>query len=114
VKRKRALFVAYLGYGLRPFLDLDMRGWVVEADSTARAQRRHLPESIIRAGEQFQLNEHWFRERLDRGMDAVLIERGGAFDTVDVLQWARSAGLRDAEDHPAGHILLLAPRKSEH
>jgi hypothetical protein len=114
LKSKRALFVAYLGNGLRPFLDLDMRGWVVEADSTARAQRRHLPESIIRAGEQFQLSEHWFRERLARGMDAALIERAGAFDTVDVLQWARSAGLRDATNHPAGHILLLAPPRSEH
>jgi len=114
LKGNGASFVAYLGNAWQPFLDLDMRGWVVETASTGppELRRSHLTESLIRVEERLQLSEHWFRERLDRGMDAVLIERGGPFDTDDVLDWARGAGLRDAKEQPPGHILLLAPPRS--
>jgi hypothetical protein len=110
--RNRASLVAYLGNSWSPLLELGMRGWVVEAPSADRGadgKRRHVPESVVRAEEWRQLSADWFRQRLARGMEAVLVERGGPLDTEEVLDWARTAGLRDAPRHPAGYILLFGP-----
>ncbi len=113
--KNRASFVAYLGYPDAPvaFSELGMRGWVVAAppaDPIKRilaAKRRHVPASVLSEEEWRQLSVNWFRERLNRGMDAVLIESGGTLDTPQVLRWARTAGLHDATDQPPGYILLL-------
>jgi hypothetical protein len=110
--QNRASLVAYLGNSWSPLLELGMRGWVVEAPSADRGadgKRRHVPESVVRAEEWRQLSADWFRQRLARGMEAVLVERGGPLDTEEVLDWARTAGLRDAPRHPAGYILLFGP-----
>jgi hypothetical protein len=109
---KRASRIAYLGSSGAPFLQSGIRGWVVEApDPDARlAPHRHLPESVAREDEWRKLSAGWFRDRVARGLDAALIERGGPLDRADVLLWGRAAGLEDAADPPAGYILLLRRR----
>jgi hypothetical protein len=102
-------FVGYLGASWLPFVELGFRGWVVDPPPAGNRPSR-LPESVQRAEEWRHLSERWFRDRLARGMDAVLIERGGAFDSPEVLLWARTAGLRDAREQPSGHILLVPDR----
>src|SRR5208283_3238626 len=107
--RNRASFVAYLGNG-SSFGELGMRGWVVEAppvDQSFSEKHEHVPASVLREKEWRQLSANWFSERLNRGMDAVLIERGGTLDTPEVLQWAKTAGLVDATEQPPGYILLV-------
>ncbi len=106
---KRASRIAYLGSSGTTFLQSGIRGWVVEApDVDARlAPRRHLPESVVREEEWRKLSADWFRDRVARGLDAALIERGGPLDRPDVLGWARSAGLYDPPTQPPGYILLL-------
>jgi len=107
--RNRASFVAYLG-NWSSLGELGMRGWVVEAppvDQSLSEKHQHVPASVLREEEWRQLSANWFSERLNRGMDAVLIERGGTLDTPEVLQWAKTAGLVDATEQPPGYILLL-------
>jgi len=108
LKGQRVSFVGYLGNSWMPLLDLDMRGWVVEAPTNDQDDQRHsrVPITVIRAEERFRLSADWFRDRLARGMGALLIERGGPFDKPEVIEWAREAGLRPASVQPPGHILL--------
>jgi hypothetical protein len=111
--RDRTSFVAYLGNsGWNAFTELGMRGWVVTAPPAAgrfaERQIQKIPASVLRQLPWRQLSSNWFRERLSRGTDAVLIERGGTWDTPEVLGWARAAGLCDGTAQPPGFILLLA------
>jgi hypothetical protein len=108
--KNRASFVAYLGNDEGEFFELGMRGWLVgapPADQGVADRKRHVPASVINAEEWRQLSVNWFSEHLNRGMDAVLIESGETLDTPEVLGWARTAGLDDANQHPPGYILLL-------
>jgi hypothetical protein len=110
---KRATLVAYLGGATSPFLESGIRGWAVEAPSEDQAmveRRKHLPESVLRQEDWRQLDEAWFRDRIRRGLGAVLVERGGTLDNPKVLGWAQDAGLREAGDPPGGHRLLLPGR----
>jgi hypothetical protein len=105
---KKASRIAYLGSSAT-FLQSGIRGWFVEtrdADSHI-ATRRHLPERVAAEEEWRKLSADWFRDRVGRGLDAVLIERGGPLDRPDVIAWARSAGLADAPQPPAGYVLLI-------
>jgi hypothetical protein len=109
---KRASRIAYLGSSGATFLQSGIRGWIVEIpDSDARlAPRRHLPESVLQEEEWRKLSADWFRDRVARGLDAALIERGGQLDRPDVLRWGRTAGLNESPEPPPGYILLL-PRQ---
>jgi hypothetical protein len=113
--KNRATFVAYLGYPEAPiaFSELGMRGWVVAAPPTdpveriLETKRLHMPASVLNEQEWRRLSANWFSDLMNRGMDALLIESGGTLDTPQILSWARTAGLRDATEHPPGYILLL-------
>jgi hypothetical protein len=106
---RRASRIAYLGSSGAAFLQSGIRGWAVEApDSDPRlAPHRHLPESVVQEDEWRKLSPDWFRDRLARGLDAVLIERGGPLDRRDVVGWGIAAGLSVSPEPPAGYILLL-------
>jgi hypothetical protein len=114
LKAEGVTFVGYLGNQWLPLLDLHLRGWAVDApspDPRENQRRSRVPVSVVRAEERFRLSADWFRDRLARGMDALLIERGGPFDNPEVLGWARTAGLQPAGVQPPGHMLLRPARR---
>jgi hypothetical protein len=111
--KNRASFVAYIGSppGAEiAFTELGMRGWVVgipEVDPSLTPQRSHIPASVAREDEWRRVSENWFRERANRGMDAVLIEVAGTPNTPEIVQRAEAGGLHVAPEDTPGYILLL-------
>jgi hypothetical protein len=111
--KNRASFVAY--FGTPPdaeiaFSELGIRGWVVRipaVDPNLTPQAPHVPASVAREAEWRRVNANWFIERLNRGMDSVLIETAGTPNTAEVVQWAEDAGLHDVPEDTPGYILLL-------
>ena len=111
VLKDKTSFVVYLGSsGWNVFTESGMRGWVVKAPEDRQFYETHIPHipaSVLRQLEWRQLSAAWLRQRVNRGMDAVLVQRGGPWDTLDLLQWAGTARLRDATEQPPEYILLL-------
>jgi len=106
--KNRASFVAYIGTppGAEiAFCQLGMRGWVVGIPVVDLTP--HVPLSVIREEEWRRISVEWFRERLNRGMSAVLIEAAGTPNSPEVVQWAEAAGLHEVPEDTPGYILLL-------
>ena len=110
--KNRVSFVAYIGSpGAEiAFSELGMRGWVVvmpAVDPDLNPKMRHIPASVLREAEWRRISVNWFREHLNRGMGAVLIETAGTPNTPEIVQWAETAGLHDVPEDTPGYILLL-------
>jgi hypothetical protein len=100
--------VAYFGnFGLYPFLDLNLRGWLVEGPSTSAEEgRMRIPRSVMGEFEWRKVNAEWFRARLRRGLSVVVVDVNSTWDLDKLTGWCSDAGFVPTET-VADHILLM-------